>query len=90
MKNYKKILDTDKQETKEWLESISAIIDEKGSDRAHFILENLIDYSRMNGVTLPYNLNTQYVNTIHLRDQDSYPGNRSIERRIKSLIRCFL
>ncbi len=87
MKNYKKILDTDKQETKEWLESISAIIDEKGSDRAHFILENLIDYSRMNGVTLPYNLNTQYVNTIHLRDQDSYPGNRSIERRIKSLIR---
>ncbi len=81
------ILDTDPQETRDWIESISALIDEKGADRTHFILERLIDYSRRNGIKLPFSANTEYVNTISLDSQKPYPGDRSIERRIKSLIR---
>lgn len=87
MQTDKNILDIDPQETNDWIESISALIDQKGLDRTHFILEKLIDYSRSSGIKLPFSSNTQYVNTISLDQQKPYPGDRSIERRIKSIIR---
>ena len=79
-------LDIDPQETNDWIESISDLIDEKGLERTHFIIEKLIDYSRRNGIKLPFSANTEYVNTISLDYQKPYPGDRSIERRIKFLI----
>ena len=83
----KDILDTDPQETQDWIDSINALIDEKGAERTHFIIEKLIDFSRRSGVKIPFSPYTAYLNTISVNSQESYPGNRSIERRIKSLVR---
>ena len=87
MVDKKKILDIDPLETKDWIESLSALIEEKGNDRAHYIIEKLINYSRVSGIKIPFSANTEYINTISLSDQKSYPGDRNIERRIKSIIR---
>jgi len=87
MGNKKKILDIDPLETKDWIESMDALIQEKGNDRAHYIIEKLIDYSRLNGIKVPFSANTDYINTISLKEQELYPGDRTIERRIKSIIR---
>ncbi len=83
----KNILDTDPQETQDWVDSISALIEEKGNQRTHFIIEKLVDYCRRNGIKIPFSPYTEYVNTISIKNQQPYPGNRSIERRIKSLVR---
>ena len=86
--NYNKnILDTDPQETTDWIDSINALIDEKGAERTHFIIEKLIDFSRRSGVKIPFSPYTEYLNTISVNSQESYPGNLSIERKIKSLVR---
>jgi len=79
--------DIDPQETKEWVESLQAVLDENGTERAHFIVEKMIDHVRRNGVRMPYSPNTAFLNTISAEDQQPYPGSRSIERRIKSLVR---
>ena len=79
--------DINNQETQEWIESLQAIIETEGIHRAHFLLEKLIAFSRRNGIRMPYSPYTDYVNTIPLEQQQKYPGNRKIERRIKSLIR---
>ena len=83
-KHYK---DTDPQETQEWLESIDDALEEHGHDRARFLLEQLIDYAQTKGARLPFNTNTPFVNTIQPKDQPDYPGDREIERKIKSIIR---
>ncbi len=79
--------DPDPQETQEWIESIRSILETSGVDRTHFIIEKLIEFARRNGVRLPYSATTDYVNTIPLSQQKPFPGDRAIERRIKSLIR---
>ena len=83
----KNTLDTDPQETQDWIDSVSALIEEKGTQRTHYIIEKLVDYCRRNGIKIPFSPYTEYVNTISIKNQQPYPGNRSIERRIKSLIR---
>ena len=79
--------DTDPQETQEWLESIDDALEEHGFDRARFLLEELIEYAQARGARLPFNTNTPFINTILPQDQPDYPGNREIERSIKSIIR---
>jgi len=79
--------DLDPEETAEWLDSLEAVIDAEGVDRAHFLLKNLIDKAREKGTYLPYNANTPYVNTIPTDRQPRYPGDREIERRISSIVR---
>ena len=79
--------DLDPEETAEWLDSLEAVIDAEGVDRAHFLLKNLIDKAREKGAYLPYNANTPYVNTIPTDRQPRYPGDREIERRISSIVR---
>ncbi len=79
--------DLDPEETAEWLDSLEAVIDAEGVDRAHFLLKNLIDKAREKGSYLPYNANTPYVNTIPTDRQPRYPGDREIERRISSIVR---
>jgi len=81
------IHDIDPEETREWLDSLEAVIDAEGVDRAHFLLEQLITTARMRGSYLPYNANTPYLNTIPADRQPHYPGDREIERRISSIIR---
>ncbi len=79
--------DLDPAETQEWLESIDSVLKTHGPDRAHFLLEKLIDHSRRSGAYLPFRPNTAYVNTISTGQQPDYPGNREYERRIEAYLR---
>ena len=79
--------DTDNQETQEWLASLSSVIEAEGTERAHFLIEAMIDQARRSGSNLPYNATTSYVNTIPTHLQQRHPGNPDMERRIRALIR---
>ncbi len=79
--------DIDPQETQEWLDALEAVLENEGTERAHFLLERLIDKARRSGAYLPFSANTAYVNTIPVTKQARFPGDRSMERRIRSFIR---
>ncbi len=79
--------DRDPQETAEWLEALQAVIEREGPERAHFLLEHLVDFTRRSGGHLPYDATTAYINTIPPHLEAKSPGNHEIERRIRSLTR---
>jgi len=79
--------DLDPQETREWLDAIDGVIDNEGPDRAHFLIEQLIDKSRRRGAYLPFSANTAYINTIPVDRQPHMPGNQAIEERIRNYAR---
>src|SRR5690349_14072223 len=82
-----KLEDLDPTETQEWIESIDSVLKVHGPQRAHFLLERLIDFTRRSGAYLPFKPNTAYVNSISPGQEQEYPGDRSIERRIEAFIR---
>jgi len=79
--------DIDPQETQEWLDALDAVLENEGTDRAHYLIERLIDKARRSGAYLPYQANTAYLNTIPVTKQPRFPGDRAMERRIRSFIR---
>jgi len=79
--------DVDPQETQEWLESLQAVIEREGPERAHYLLEQLVDYTRRSGGYLPYDATTAYINTIPAQQGARHPGNLELEHRIRSIIR---
>ena len=79
--------DVDPAETREWLESIDSVLKAYGPERAHYLLEQLIDHTRRSGAYLPFKPNTAYLNTISTGQQPEYPGDREMERRIEAYIR---
>ena len=79
--------DPDPQETQEWLESIEDALEEHGYERTRHLLETLIDFAQSKGARLPFNTSTPFVNTILPGQQPNYPGDRDIERKIKSIVR---
>jgi pyruvate dehydrogenase E1 component len=79
--------DLDPAETREWLESIDSVLREEGPERAHFLIDRMVEHARRSGAYLPYSANTAYVNTIAVGKQPQYPGNRELERRIEAWIR---
>ncbi len=79
--------DPDPLETAEWLESLDYVLESKGPNRVTYLLSVLDDVAYRQGVELPFAANTPYINTIPVEQQPAYPGNREIERRIKSIIR---
>ncbi|WP_460028220.1 pyruvate dehydrogenase (acetyl-transferring), homodimeric type [Methyloparacoccus murrellii] len=79
--------DSDPEETREWLEALQAVIGSEGVERAHFLIENLVDQARRAGANLPYKANTAYINTIPPHLEARLPGDASIEHRIRSFIR---
>ncbi|MGA1728922.1 MAG: pyruvate dehydrogenase (acetyl-transferring), homodimeric type, partial [Steroidobacteraceae bacterium] len=79
--------DVDPQETQEWLESIDSVLQAHGPQRAHFLLERLIDHTRRAGAWLPFKANTAYLNTISVAKEQPYPGDRTLERRVEAYIR---
>ncbi|MET0002274.1 MAG: pyruvate dehydrogenase (acetyl-transferring), homodimeric type [Candidatus Thiodiazotropha sp.] len=79
--------DTDPQETQEWLDALEAVLENEGVDRAHFLIKRLVDKARRSGAYLPFSANTAYVNTIPVTKQRRFPGDRAMERRIRSFIR---
>ncbi len=83
----KELFDLEALETKEWLESLEHVLLESGPERVVQLLRELGLYATRRGVKLPFTANTPYINTIPVEDQLAYPGNREIERRIKSLVR---
>ncbi|WP_051532387.1 pyruvate dehydrogenase (acetyl-transferring), homodimeric type [Brackiella oedipodis] len=85
--NHQDIQDVDVQETKEWLESLEAVLDREGPERAHFLIEKLTDLARRSGSNIPYSPYTAYVNTIPAGLEPPNPGNLEIEARIRHFIR---
>ena len=79
--------DADRTETGEWIESLKSVAESAGRARAKYLLGELIDWGKRNDVVTPFSATTPYVNTIPVERQPSYPGDRGIERRIKSLVR---
>ena len=77
----------DPQETDEWLEALVSVIDHDGVERAHAIIEALIDKARRAGANLPFKATTAYVNTIHVNDEARSPGDQELEFRIRSFVR---
>ncbi len=87
MTDLPKIDDIDPTETHEWLEAIDSVLTHAGPERAHFLLERLIDHTRRSGAYLPFSPNTAYVNTISPGQERDYPGRRDLERRVEAYIR---
>ncbi len=81
------INDVDPIETQEWLDALSSVLETEGTERAHFLLENLVKYTRRRGVYLPFDATTAYLNTIPVGKEQKSPGNQELEHRIRSIIR---
>ncbi|MEQ1772485.1 MAG: pyruvate dehydrogenase (acetyl-transferring), homodimeric type [Burkholderiales bacterium] len=79
--------DVDPQETREWLDSLDAVIEREGPARANFLLEQLVARARSSGAYIPYNANTAYMNTIPPDREERSPGDSEMEHRIRSLVR---
>jgi len=79
--------DGDPTETREWLESIDSVLRVAGPERAHFLIDRMVEHARRSGAYLPYSANTAYVNTIPVGKEPQYPGDRALERRIEAWIR---
>ena len=79
--------DPDPGETQEWIDSIEDALEEHGYERTRHLLETLIDFAQSKGARLPFNTGTPFVNTILPGQQPEYPGDRKIERKIKSIVR---
>jgi len=80
-------IDIDSLETQEWLESMESVLENEGPERAHFLLEKLIDRARRGGTHLPFEATTAYLNTIPPGQEPNMPGDLTIEYRIRAAIR---
>lgn len=79
--------DIDPQETQEWLDALESVLANEGAERAHYLLERLVEKARRSGAYLPYSANTAYINTIPLGKEERSPGDHAIEHRIRSYVR---
>jgi pyruvate dehydrogenase E1 component len=79
--------DRDPQETQEWLDALDGVLKYEGPERAHYILEQLIEKARRSGAYLPYSASTAYINTIPPSQEEKSPGDHEIEHRIRSYVR---
>jgi pyruvate dehydrogenase E1 component len=79
--------DQDSQETREWMDALSAVIESEGPDRAHFLLEQLLEHARQHSIDMPFSATTAYVNTIETNQEERCPGNLEIEERLRAYMR---
>jgi pyruvate dehydrogenase E1 component len=79
--------DPDVIETQEWLDALEAVIDAEGPERAHYLMERMVDLARRRGAHIPFSSNTAYVNTIPADQGEHCPGNLEIEERLRSWMR---
>jgi pyruvate dehydrogenase E1 component len=80
-------IDVDPTETQEWIEALDGVLAHEGPERAHYLLEQLIDSARRSGAYLPYSANTAYLNTIPASQEEKSSGDAAVEWRIRSIIR---
>ena len=81
------VASTDQQETREWMDALSAVIDREGAQYAHSLLEELLEHARQNSVDRPFSANTGYVNTLETSQEARCPGNLEIEGRLRAYMR---
>jgi len=81
------VKDIDFLETREWMDALKAVIGQEGAERAHFLIEQLLEEARASGVDLPFSANTAYVNTIPPEAEARCPGNIEIEERLRAYMR---
>ncbi len=79
--------DIDSIETNEWIDALKVVLEVDGNKRARYILEKLIEVARQAGSDIPFSANTAYINTIPTELQPAFPGDHSIERKIRSYVR---
>ncbi|MGZ8230155.1 MAG: pyruvate dehydrogenase (acetyl-transferring), homodimeric type [Burkholderiales bacterium] len=79
--------DVDPQETREWLEALESVLEREGPDRAHYLLERLVEKARRSGAYIPFNATTAYINTIPAGHEERMPGDLELEYRLRSLVR---
>ncbi len=84
--------DVDPGETREWLDALESLLREEGPERARFIIDQLAEQARKAGVELSVGgrggqILTDYINSIATSDEPAYPGDKELERRIRSIIR---
>ncbi|MEY4712582.1 MAG: putative pyruvate dehydrogenase component, partial [Pseudomonadota bacterium] len=79
--------DADAQETREWVDALSAVIANEGRERGHFLLEQLLEQARQEGIDLPFSATTGYINTIEPQDEARCPGNLEVEERLRAYMR---
>jgi pyruvate dehydrogenase E1 component len=79
--------DPDVIETQEWLDALEAVIEQEGPERAHYLMERMVDLARRRGAHIPFSSNTAYVNTIPAHLGSHCPGNLEYEERLRSWMR---
>ena len=79
--------DPDTLETQEWLDALEAVLEREGPERAHYLLEKLVEKARLSGAYIPFSANTPYVNTIPPHMEERSPGDGGLEERIRSYCR---
>jgi len=79
--------DYDPQETQEWLDALESVLENEGAERAHFLLDQLIDKARSSGAGVPFSATTPYCNTIPPEKEQRSAGNHELEHRIRALTR---
>ncbi|MEN8718803.1 MAG: pyruvate dehydrogenase (acetyl-transferring), homodimeric type [Oceanococcaceae bacterium] len=79
--------DLDPIETQEWLDALQAVIQREGPERAHWLIEQLIERARRNGAYIPFRPHTAYCNSIPAHAEERSPGDHALEWKIRSLIR---
>ena len=79
--------DPDTLETQEWLDALEAVIEHEGTERAHYLMERMVDLARRRGAHIPFSSNTAYVNTIPAHLNVNCPGNLEYEERLRSWMR---
>ena len=79
--------DPNPTETREWLDALQAVLEREGPERAHQLLESLVEKARLSGAFIPFSPNTPYINTIPPHLEERSPGNHELEWKIRSLLR---
>ncbi|NBQ91430.1 MAG: pyruvate dehydrogenase (acetyl-transferring), homodimeric type [Betaproteobacteria bacterium] len=79
--------DFDEQETREWLDAFSAVLESEGHERGHFLLEQLLEHAREHSIDMPFSATTGYVNTIEPTEEEHSPGNLELEGRLRAYMR---
>jgi pyruvate dehydrogenase E1 component len=80
-------IDADPQETREWVDSLRSILDSSGPERAHYLMRQLHESLQTEGISLPYLVQSPYVNTIPVDKQPAYPGDLAMEKRVRRIVR---
>lgn len=79
--------DLDPVETREWTDAMESVLDTDGAERAHYLLEQMVERTRRRGAHLPFAATTAYLNSIPVGKETKSPGNHEMEHRIRSINR---